>query len=187
MNIANALNVALPELPERAIKRSVPKLDPRVIAKQQIENGKPTVLAKLPGADTFIRLEPPQWVLLELFDGERSYPEISEQVINKTGIIYSEDAVREFAAFMQTNTDLFYKSPLEKNIALQQKLRGQRQKRKAFKVIDFSDITIAEWPNADDFIARIYPRLRWIYTWWFTLLALAMFSIMALMCAGRFG
>ena len=187
MNIANALNVALPELPERVINRSVPKLDPRVIAKQQIEKGQPTVLAKLPGADNFIRLEPPQWVLLQLFDGERSYVEISGQVSKQTGIPYSEGAVREFASFIQTNTDLFYKSPLERNIALQQKLRGQRLKRKGSKAIDFSDITIAEWPHADDFIARIYPRLRWIYTWWFTLLALSMFVVMAWMWAGRFG
>jgi putative peptide zinc metalloprotease protein len=187
MNIANALNVALPELPERVIKRSVPKLDPRVIAKQQIEKGQPTVLAKLPGADTFIRLEPPQWVLLQLFDGERSYLDISDQVTNQTGIPYTEDAVREFASFIQENTDLFYKSPLERNITLQQKLRGQRLKRKGSKAIDFSDITIAEWPHADDFITRIYPRLRWVYTWWFTLLALAMFAVMAWMWAGRFG
>jgi putative peptide zinc metalloprotease protein len=186
MNIANALNAALPELPERLISRSVPKLDPRVIARQQIEGGHPTVLAKLPGADTFIRLEPPQWVLLQLFDGERSYPEISHQMFAKTGIEYSEDDVREFASFIQTNTDLFYKSPLERNIALQQKLRGERLKRKRSKGIDFSDIIIAEWPHADDFIARIYPRLRWIYTWWFTLLALAMFAVMAWMWAGRF-
>src|SRR5271157_578746 len=187
MNIANALNAALPELPERVIKRSVPKLDPRVIAKQQIENGQPTVLAKLPGADNFIRLEPPQWVLLQLFDGERSYLEISEQATARTGVRYSEDVVREFAAYLQTNTDLFYKSPLERNITLQQKLRGQRLKRKRFKVVDFSDITIAEWPHADDFITRIYPHLRWVYTWWFTLLALAMFAVMAWMWAGRFG
>src|SRR6202166_3270239 len=187
MNIANALNAALPELPERVIKRSVPKLDPRVIAKQQLEKGQPVVLAKLPGADNFIRLQVPQWVLLQLFDGERSYSEISDRATSLTGLPYSEDAVGEFASFIQTNTDLFYKSPLERNIALQQKLRGQRLKRKRSKTIDFSDIVIAQWPRADDFITRIYPRLRWIYTWWFTLLAVAMFAVMAWMWADRFG
>ena len=187
MNIANALNAALPELPERIIQRSVPKLDSRVIAKQQIEKGRPTILAKLPGADNFIRLEPAQWTLLQLFDGERSYAEISEQVLQQTGVAYSEDDVREFAAFIQVNTELFYKSPLERNITLQQQLRGQRVNRKRIKVGDFSDITLAEWPHADDFITRIYPHLRWIYTWWFTLLALGMFAVMAWMWVGRFG
>ena len=188
MNIANALNAALPELPERVIKRALPKLDPRVIAKQQIEHGKPTVLAKLPGADNFIRLEPPQWVLLQLFDGERSYAEISAEASAQTGVPYSEEDAREFASFLQENTELFYKSPLEKNIALQQKLRSQRLKRKAFrKAIDFTDIAIAEWSHADDFISRIYPYLRWVYTKWFTVLALAMFGVMTWMWVGRFG
>jgi putative peptide zinc metalloprotease protein len=188
MNIANALNAALPELPERLIQRSTPKLDPRVIAKEQIEGGKPTVLVKLPGADTFFRLEPSQWSLLQLFDGQRSYDEISREVIALTGVAYSAEGVREFASSIQTNSDLFYKSPLEKNIALQQQLRGQRLKRKHFsKSIDFTDIAIAEWPNADHYIARSYPYLRWIYTWWFTLLALAMFGVMGWMWFDRFG
>ena len=187
MNIANALKTALPELPERVIKRSVPKLDSRVIAKQQIETGKPTVLAKMPGASNFIRLEPSQWTLLQLFDGRRPYLEIAEQISRQTGVSYSEEAVREFSSFIQENTDLFYRSPLEKNITLHQSLRDQRRVRKRAKTIDFSDITLAEWPHADDFITRIYPRLRWVYTWWFTLLAIAMFVLMGFMWAGRFG
>ena len=186
MNIANALNAALPELPERMVKRGVPKLDPRVIAKEQIEGGKPTVLAKLPGADNFIRLEPSQWILLRLFDGERSYAEISEQVTAEAGVPYSEENVREFASFIDGNTDLFYRSPLEKNVSLYQKLRGQRQKRRRW-IADFSDISIVEWPNADDYVSRIYPYFRWVYTLWFTLLALGMFVVMGWMWGDRFG
>lgn len=187
MNIANALNAALPELPERIVKRGFPKLDPRVISKQQLDRGKPTIFTKLPGADNFIRLDPPQWVLLQLFDGERSYAEIATQVTARTGVSYSEENVREFASFIDTNTDLFYRSPLEKNVTLYQKMRGQRLKRKRFKVGDFTDISIAEWPDADKYIARIYPWMRWVYTRWFTLLGLAMFALMALMWANRFG
>lgn len=188
MNIANALNAALPELPERVIKRSVPRLDPRVIARQQIEHGKPTVLAKLPGADNFVRLDPSQWTLLQLFDGERSYATVATLASAQTGVPYSEDDVREFSSFLRANTELFYKSPLEKNIALQQKLRGQRLKRNRLKkAIDFTDIAVADWPHADKFVSRIYPRLRWIYSWWFTLLALAMFAVMGWMWIGRFG
>lgn len=187
MNIANALSAALPELPERIVKSTVPKLDPRVIAKQQLERGKPVVLAKLPGADNFIRLEPSQWVLLQLFDGERPYAEISKQVMAQTGVFYSEEVVREFAAFIQANTELFYRSPLERNISLHEQLRAQRTSRKHSKAIDFSNIVIADWPQADHFISRIYPSLRWVYTWWFTLAALAMFALMAYMWAGRFG
>ncbi|HKU27290.1 MAG TPA: hypothetical protein VJQ54_17595, partial [Candidatus Sulfotelmatobacter sp.] len=187
MNIANALDAALPELPERLVKTTMPKLDPRVIAKQQLEKGQPVVLAKLPGGENFIRFEPAQWVLLQLFDGKRSYGEISQEVISRTGAPYSEDAVRQFAAFIRGETDLFYSSPIEKNIALYQQLRGKRQKRRLLKVGDFTDITIAEWPHADRYISKIYPWLRWVYTWWFMLLALAMFVLMGIMWTGRFG
>jgi len=77
---------------------------------------------------------------------------------------------------------------LERNIALQQKLRAQRLKRKRIsKAIDFSDIAIAEWPNADSFITQIYPHLRWFYTTWFTLVAVVMFVAMTWMWLDRFG
>ncbi|HEV2499978.1 MAG TPA: HlyD family efflux transporter periplasmic adaptor subunit [Terriglobia bacterium] len=187
MNIVNALNAALPELPERALRHSIPKLDPRVIAKEQVENRKPTVIAKMPGAENFIRLEPVQWTLLQAFDGQRSYVDISALVREKTGVYYSEENVREFAEFIQRNTTLFYQSPIERNITLHQKLRGQRIKRSRFNVGDFSDIIIFQWPHANDYISKIYPRLRWVYTWWFTLVALVMFALMAGMWAERFG
>ena len=60
MNIVQTLDVALPELPERIAQRSYPKLDPRLIAKEHIEHGKTTVLAKLPGSDNFLSLTPEQ-------------------------------------------------------------------------------------------------------------------------------
>src|SRR6201997_1961611 len=187
MNIVNALNAALPELPERVVQRSLPKLDPRVIAKEQVENRKPVVIAKMPGAENFIRFDPPQWTLLQSFDGQRSYAEISALVLEKTGVYYSEEDVRESAEFIQRNTTLFYQSAIERNITLHQKLRGQRIKRGRFNVGDFSDIIIFQWPNADDYISRIYPWLRWVYTWWFTLVALGMFALMAGMWAERWG
>ena len=187
MNIVNALNAALPELPERVVQRSIPKLDPRVIAKEQVENRKPTVIAKMPGADNFIRFEPVQWTLLQAFDGKRSYADISALVKEKTGVYYSEENVREFAEFVQRNTTLFYQSPIERNIILHQKLRGQRLKRSRFNISDFSDIIIFQWPHADNYITKIYPWLRWVYTWWFTLVGLAMFALMAGMWAERFG
>ena len=39
MNIVRALEVALPELPERIIRNIPPKLDPKVISKEHIEKG----------------------------------------------------------------------------------------------------------------------------------------------------
>jgi len=73
MNILEALEVALPDLPATTAQRRYPKLDPRVIAKEHIEQGVRVVLAKMPGSEVYLRLTPELWQLLQLFDGERSY------------------------------------------------------------------------------------------------------------------
>jgi len=188
MNIVQALDAALPELPERVIRRDKPRLDPRVITKERIEEGISKVLAKLPGTEMILTFIPEQWKLVQLFDGNRSYHEISEMSAATTGTFFSEDAVRELASFLYDDTDFFSKTPLEKNIALKQQLRGQRRKqRKRFKILDFSDITVKEWPNADRYISWLYPRLKFIYSSWFVLLSLLSFAVMLWMWADKFG
>jgi hypothetical protein len=56
MNILEAFDAALPELPSKSGRRKYPKLDPQVISKEHLEHGVPTVLAKMPGSDSFVRL-----------------------------------------------------------------------------------------------------------------------------------
>jgi len=185
MNILEALEVALPELPRNTGKQRFPQLDPRVIAREHIEQGAPTVLAKMPGADSFIRFTTEQWKLIQLFDGERSYAEISEQSAAVAGTCYSPDEVRDLATFLQENTDLLYKTALEQNITLHQKLRSQRQHRRS-RFHDLADVPLADWKFADDYLSRIHPYLEFIYTRWFTLLTLGMFALMLYLWLDRF-
>ena len=186
MNILEALEVALPELPRNTGKQRFPRLDPRVIGREHIEQGVPTVLAKMPGADSFIRFTPEQWNLIQLFDGQRSFAEISEESAAVAGAFYSPDEVRDLATFLQDNTDLLYKTPLEQNITLHQKLRSQRQHRRG-RFHDLADVPLADWNKADDYLSRIHPYLKFIYTRWFTLLTLGMFALMLYLWADRFG
>ncbi|MGD0469155.1 MAG: HlyD family efflux transporter periplasmic adaptor subunit [Terriglobales bacterium] len=188
MNIAQALDAALPEMPERAIRRDKPKVDPRVITAEHIENDRPIIIAKLPGTEFVLRFIPEQWKLIQLFDGNRSYQEISELSAEATGAFFSEDDVREVASFLYAETDFICKTPLEKNILLKQQLRGQRRKkRKRFQIPDFTDITIKEWPNADRYVSWLYPKLKFIYTPAFVLFSLFLFAVMLWMWADRFG
>jgi multidrug resistance efflux pump len=186
MNILEALDAALPEIPAKSARRSYPKLDPQVIAKQHVEQSVPTVLAKMPGSDSFVRLTPEQWMLLEMFDGERSYEELSALIVEKSGVAFTADDVREFSSFLLDETDLFYRTPLEKNITLKQKLGAHRYKRKRFAFSDITDITLHKWPNADDYLTRLQPYVRFVYTTWFTLLTLGCFGVMVWMWAGKF-
>jgi putative peptide zinc metalloprotease protein len=188
MNIVQALDAALPDLPERAIRRDRPKLDPRIIAKEHFEEGGPVFITKLPGTDSVLRFVPEQWKLVQLFDGNRTYQEISELSVETTGVFFPEDNVREIASFLYAETDYICKTPLEKNIILQEQVRGQRRKqRKRFQISDFTDITIKEWPNADQYITWLYPKVKFIYTSWFVLLTLFAFAVMVWMWADKFG
>ncbi|HXZ39959.1 MAG TPA: HlyD family efflux transporter periplasmic adaptor subunit [Terriglobales bacterium] len=188
MNIVQALDVALPELPERVIRRDTPKLDTRVITKEHIEDGRPIVLAKLPGTSAVLRFIPEQWKLVQLFDGNRSYAEISELSAEATGVSFSENDVREVASFLYDETDFICKTPLEKNIILKQELRGQRRKkRKRFRITDFTDITVKEWPNADRYLSWLYPRVKFLYAPRVVLFTLFLFAVMLWMWADKLG
>jgi putative peptide zinc metalloprotease protein len=186
MNILEALEVALPELPGKTGKQRYPRLDPRVIAREHIEQGAPMVLAKMPGAENFIRLPPSQWKLVQLFDGQRSYQDISRQSGVVAGAFYSEEEVRNLANFFEENTNFFYKTPLEENVTLHDKLRSQRQHRRS-RFSDLSEVPLLDWKHADDYLTRIQPYLNFIYTRWFTLLTLGMFTVMLYLWMDRFG
>ncbi len=187
MNIVRALDVALPELPERVVRKNPPKLDPTVIAKEHMEKGQPVVLVKKPGTDLVFRFSPLQWKLIQMFDGLRSHAEISEHFQQETGTAVAEEDVQELGSYLQTDTPLFYKTAVEQNITLQQELRSSRKKRSRLKGLDFADITIKTWNNADDYISWLYPKLRFLFTPWFVWTSLGMFVVMGGMWADRFG
>ena len=187
MNIVRALDVALPELPERVIRSTPPKLDPRAIFKEHIENGKPVVVVKVPGSDVVFRFAPLQWTLVQMFDGNSSAAEISERFQQETGSFVSEDDVKELASFLQTNGKLFYRTPIEQNITLQQQLRSSRKKRNRFQVKDFADIPIKTWDDADKYITWLYPKVKFLFTPWFVWTSVGMFALMGWMWAERFG
>ncbi|HEX6804490.1 MAG TPA: HlyD family efflux transporter periplasmic adaptor subunit [Terriglobales bacterium] len=186
MNIVRALEVALPEMPERIVRQNPPKVDPRVISKQHIENGQPVVLVKMPGTDLVFRFSPLQWQLIQMFDGRSSWEEISLRFQRETGSSVSEEDIKELASFLQTKTPLLYKSALERNITLQEELRSFRKKRRS-RTIDFAEITLKTWDNADGYISRLYPKVSFLFTPWFAWTSIGLFALMAWMWADRFG
>lgn len=187
MNIVRALDVALPELPPQIIRKAPPKLDHRVISKEHIEKGQPVVVTKMPGSESVFRFTPAQWTLVQMFDGERTHEEIADRFTAETGLPVSTDEVRELSSFLQSESKLLYKTPMEQNITLQEELRASRgKKRKRFAVNDLSDITLKTWNNADIYITWLYPKVRFLFTPWFVWTSLAMFILMGWMWADRF-
>jgi len=187
MNILEALEVALPDLPAQTAQRRYPKLDPRVISREHVEQGERVVLAKMPGTEVYVRFSPLQWRLLELFNGERSYKQIADLFLQQANVAYTEEQVKEFASHLEGQGELFYQTPLEKNITLRQKLNSERQKRGRFHIADVTDITIYNWPHADDYLTRIQPYFEFIYSTWFVVLTIFLFGVMGWMWADKFG
>src|SRR5438105_13298183 len=137
MNLAEALNVALPDIP--ALQKRFPRFPPRILWREQTEDGQPMVCATLPGKTDLYRFTPDQWRLVQLFDGIRSYKEVAELFTAHTGIGCTEALAEEFA----DNLDEFwYKPPHESNAVVKHKAADQRERTRAShsKVGDFSMI-----------------------------------------------
>ncbi len=182
MNLAEVLNVALPELPARRTGKSLPRLHPKLIAREQIEGGVPTMVAMISGGSSVFRFTPEQWKLVELFDGERSYQEVSELYAHETGMEYTEEEIRSFANGLD-DEGFFYKTAIELNITAGQKLSDERQKRIRKKKVDLALMTFSTW-DPDAFLTRLHDSVSFIYSRWFTFFTLGMFAIMALIFVG---
>lgn len=177
MNITEALNVALPEIPGR-VKEFRPRLHPRLVGREQVEDGQPQVVAIIEGKSWLFCFSPTEWKLVQLFDGKRSYEEIADLFFEQEGVQFSPDDLREFAAALDAN-GFWYKTPQEENVALTQKLaehRGGHAKKKS-RFGDISHIQFSAW-DPDKFFDKIHPKLTFFYTRWFTLLTLAAFAFM---------
>lgn len=177
MNLTEVLNVALPELPARRIGKSFRRLHPKLIAREQIEGGIPTIVTMVSGGGYIMRFSPEQWMLAQLFNGERSYGEIAELFQEQTGVPLAEEEVRDFADSLDEG-GIWYKTALELTTTASQKLADERQRR-VRKKIDLAIMTFSTW-DPDLYLTRLHARLSFIYTKWFTFLTLAVFAVMAL-------
>ena len=79
MNLTEALDLALPELPARK-SRGFPKLNPKFICRQEVVDGEPLIVGIISGKGWIYRFSPQYWDLIQYFDGERSYQEIFQIV-----------------------------------------------------------------------------------------------------------
>jgi putative peptide zinc metalloprotease protein len=176
MNLSEVLNVALPELPVKRIK-GYPRLHPKVIAREQIEGGVPTMVVMVSGGVYIMRFTPDQWKLVQLFNGERSYSEVVELYQQETGIAYGEEEVREYVESLEEG-GLWYKTSLELSSTAGEKLADERRRR-AKKTIDLSNMTFSTW-DPDEYLSKLHRRLSFVFTKWFTILTLGVFAVMAL-------
>lgn len=176
MNLAEALDV-LPELTAPAKSTGVFRIDPLLVGREHIEEGEKIILAHVPGSTNLFRLTPDQWELAHLFDGQRSYQEIADLFVAQTSTQATPEDVRMFAEMME-DIKFWYQSPQEKNAALMEKLRERRKKQKKTKAGDMAHIVVAKW-DLDELVETAHRKLQFVYTPWFTVTTLILFSFTA--------
>jgi len=144
MNLSEALDAALPEIPQARLARSrPPRLDPDLVVREDVLDDEPIVGVFQRGKANYFRFSPTQWQLALLFDGVRSYEEIANLFTSTTGVPTSFEEVRSFAENMD-ESDFWYKTPQEKNLARSEKLLAQRGRRGRSK-IDVAHIGFSAW------------------------------------------
>ena len=185
MNITEALNAALPEIPARSLMQRYPRVDPGFTFKEHLEEGERVIRVYVPSAEAMYKFPPQNWALIQLFDGKRSYQAIATLYSRQTGTEYSAGAIREFADELEA-VDFWYKTPQEKNILLMQKSGEERQKQLKAKTQQ-GDLSLYAFPavNPDKFLTWLHTYTSFIYTWWFTLITLGAFAFTAYITIAR--
>src|ERR1700752_2379537 len=116
MNLSEALDAALPEIPKNQLRlKNPPQLDPELIVREDTLDGEAVVVVYQRSTTNIYRFPPIQWELVRLFDGERSFEEIAEEFSSTYALMTPED-VSEFAATMD-GSNFWYRSAQEKNLA----------------------------------------------------------------------
>lgn len=186
MNLTEALNVALPELPVRTVaQQRLPKVDPLLVAREQIQDGKPMIMVLIPQTRRIYPFTHEQWALLQLFDGKRTYQEVAEIYTAQTSVLYTEEYVREFAEMM-ADQPFWYKTPQEQNIALWGKLTDERRRKSQPKSRfgSLAEITFSAW-DPDTFLTRAHEKLEFVFSRGFVLFNLVLFAFTAYVWIAR--
>src|SRR5947209_4235017 len=157
MNLAQTLNVVMPELPARRLPKSFPKIHPKLLVREHTDAGKTEVVACVPRSGTYYRFPPEQWILVQLFDGNRSYEEVADAYAEQTGARIPVDVLRTFAQGLDDG-GFWYKSPRELSASLLARNAVQRKKyMRKKKTRDLAEIELLSW-DPDRFLTKLH---RW--------------------------
>jgi putative peptide zinc metalloprotease protein len=178
MNLSEALDAALPEIPRtRLSRKNPPRIDPDLIIREDVTDGEPIVAVYQRSTANLLRLKPTQWQLARLFDGVRTYEETAAAFEAESGIPLSADEARTFAENMD-ESGFWYKNPQEKNIAMNEKLAAQRSRRvQSGSSFNAAHIQFSAW-DPDQYFTRLDQKIgKYVYNRWMVLSAVLLFLV----------
>ncbi|MGA8941099.1 MAG: hypothetical protein WB439_18185, partial [Acidobacteriaceae bacterium] len=180
MNLSEALDAALPEIPKARLSRTrPPRLDPELVTREDMLDGEPIVGILQRSKGSFFRFQPSQWQLAQLFDGVRNYEEIAREFNEKYSGSLTMREVEEFATSLD-EADFWFKTPQEKNLAYGARLRAQRG-RKASRTskINLAHISFSAW-DPDKYLTWLDGVVgRFVYSRWCVLAVVLLFCFEA--------
>ena len=187
MNLAEALNSSFTELPAiREVSRN-PRLHPGVIAKEHKDpDGTYFVAMGTHKRSKILYLTTAQWDVLQLFNGRRSYAEVS-RIMNSRGVAATPEVVQRLVEDLD-KWGFFYKTPQEESITLMEKLAEERrdQANKKKGKTDFYKIEVVSW-DPDRWMTALLRYVNWVYTPWFTALTVCGFLFMGYIWLSNWG
>ena len=175
MNLSEALDAALPEIPKsRVLRTTPPQLDPELIVRDDTLDGEQIVVVYQRSTTNIYRFPPIQWKLVQLFDGIKSYEEIAEEY-SKAYAPISADDVRDLASGLD-ESNFWYRTAQEKNIAMSEKLRAERSRRSHKSVgANLAHISFSAW-DPDRYLTQLDNAVgKYLYSRWFTALVVLLF------------
>jgi putative peptide zinc metalloprotease protein len=170
MNLSEAFDAALPEIPRtRLSRKNPPRIDPDLIIREDVTDGEPIFAVYQRSTANLMRLKPTQWQLACLFDGVRSYENIAAAFEAQSGIPLGAEEVRIFAENMD-ESGFWYQNPQEKNIAMNEKLAAQRSRRaRGPSTLDVAHISFSAW-DPDRYLTLLDRKIgKYLYNRWMTL------------------
>ena len=178
MNLVEALDAALPEIPKERLARSrPPQLDPDLVTHETVLDGEPVIGVLQRGKNNYYRFSPSEWNLAQLFDGQRSYEEVAEIYSSQTGTTFEAEQIRQFAEQLDA-CGLSFETYQEKNLAMRDKLLAQRGRRTESK-INFAHISFSAWDPDRYFDWLDGWAGPFIYSRWCVLSAVLLFAFEA--------
>jgi putative peptide zinc metalloprotease protein len=176
MNLSEALDAALPEIPKARLSRARPPLlDPELVTREDMLDGEPIVAILQRSKGSFFRFQPPQWRLAQLFDGIRSYDEIAQRFTEEEGRALTAREVEEFATSLD-ESGFWFKTPQEKNLAYSARLQAERgRKANRTSKINLAHISFTAW-DPDMYLTWLDGMVgRFIYSRWCVLAVVLLF------------
>lgn len=183
MNLTRALDSALPDLPPQRYRETFFRFNPGTFTREDKSPTHTTIMA-ITKTHKVMAFTPEQWKLVQMFDGRRTYEQLSVLWRKACNVSCPPEHIRQYAEALD-RADFWFKTPQEESAALMTELMQDRQqvvRRK--EPVSISRIYVAVC-DADRQVSAVYRWVRGMYNPKFVIPTLAAVALMLCLWISR--